>query len=88
MRSDINADVYLSEIVQLRDDLNDLGEVVSNERLTTIILDEVPQDVYSTIKRQSTALELSASTLTSGRLQPRTRGGGAERWNKGRNISW
>ena len=27
-------------------------------------------------------------TPTSGRLQPRTRGNGAERWNKGRNISW
>ena len=25
---------------------------------------------------------------TSGRLQPRTRGNGAERQNKGRNISW
>ena len=32
--------------------------------------------------------ELSASTPTSGRLQPRTRGNGAERQNKGRNISW
>ena len=35
-----------------------------------------------------TISELSASALTSGRLQPRTRGNGAERWNKGRNISW
>ena len=32
--------------------------------------------------------ELSASTPTSGQLQPRTRGNGAERRNKGRNISW
>ena len=32
--------------------------------------------------------ELSASTPTSGRPQPRTRGNGAERQNKGRNISW
>ena len=31
---------------------------------------------------------ISASTPTSGRLQPRTRGNGAERQNKGRNISW
>ena len=30
-----------------------------------------------------TTSELSASTPTSGRLQPRTRGNGAERWNKG-----
>ena len=29
-----------------------------------------------------------ASTPTSGRLQLRTRGDGAERQNKGRNISW
>ena len=35
-----------------------------------------------------TISELSASTPTSGPLQPRTRGNGAERWNKGRNISW
>ena len=30
----------------------------------------------------------SASTPTSGQLQPRTRGNGAERRNKGRDISW
>ena len=35
-----------------------------------------------------TTSELSASTPTSGRLQPRTRENGAERRNKGRNISW
>ena len=35
-----------------------------------------------------TTSELSASTPTSGRLQPRTRGNGAERQNKGRTISW
>ena len=35
-----------------------------------------------------TTLELSASTPTSGRLQPRTRGNGAEQHNKGRNILW
>ena len=35
-----------------------------------------------------TTSELSASLPNSGRLQPRTRGNGAERWNKGRNISW
>ena len=34
-----------------------------------------------------TTSELSASTPTSGRLQPRTRGNGAELQNKGRNIS-
>ena len=35
-----------------------------------------------------TTSELSASTPTSGRLQPRTRENGAERQNKGRNTSW
>ena len=35
-----------------------------------------------------TISELSASTPTSGRLQRRTSGNGAERQNKGRNISW
>ena len=35
-----------------------------------------------------TTSELSASTPTSGRLQPRTRGNDAERRNKVRNISW
>ena len=35
-----------------------------------------------------TISELSASTPTSGRLQPRARGNGAERQNKGRSISW
>ena len=32
--------------------------------------------------------EFSASTPTSGRLQPSTRGNGAGRRNKGRNVSW
>ena len=35
-----------------------------------------------------TTSELSASKSTSGRLQPRTRGNGAEREDKGRNIAW
>ena len=35
-----------------------------------------------------TTSELSASTPTSGGLQPRTSGNGAERQNKGRSISW
>ena len=35
-----------------------------------------------------TTSELSASTPTSERLQPRTRGNSAERRNQGWNISW
>ena len=49
MRSDIDPDVFLSAIVQLRDELSDLVEAVSDEFLTTIILDALPEDMYSTI---------------------------------------
>ena len=35
-----------------------------------------------------TTSERLASTPTSGQLRPGTRGNGAERRNKGRNISW
>ena len=38
---------------QLRDELNDLGEAVSTERLSTIILDALPAKKYSTIKVQA-----------------------------------
>ena len=54
MRFDIDPDVFLTEVFQLRDELIDLGEVVSNERLKIIILDAVPEEMYSTIKVQST----------------------------------
>ena len=43
MRSDIYPDVFLSKVFQIRDELNDSGEVVSNERLATIILDTLPE---------------------------------------------
>ena len=32
MRSDVDLDVFLSDVLQLRDELNDLGNVVSNEQ--------------------------------------------------------
>ena len=53
MKSDIDPDVFLSEVFQLRDELSDLGKVVSNERLATIILDALPEEMYTTIKLQS-----------------------------------
>ena len=53
MRSDIGPDMFLSEGFQSRDELSNLGEVVSNERLTTAILDALPEKRYSTIKVQS-----------------------------------
>ena len=50
MRFDIDPDVFFSEVLQLRDEFSDLGETVSDERLTTIILDALPKDMYSQIK--------------------------------------
>ena len=45
--------MFVSEVFQLRDELNDLEEAVSDERLTTIILDALPEKMYSTTKTQS-----------------------------------
>ena len=42
MRFDTNHEVFSSDVLQLRDELIDLDEVVSNDRLTTIILDALP----------------------------------------------
>ena len=53
MRSDISPDVFLSEVFQLRDELDDLGETITDERLTTIILDALPKDMYSIAQIQS-----------------------------------
>ena len=52
MRADTDPDVFLSEVHQLRDEVRNLGKVVSTERLTTIILDALPAEEYSTIKFQ------------------------------------
>ena len=53
MRSDFDPDVFLWEVFQLRDELGDLGE--TDVRLTTIIiiLDALPEEMYSTVKMQS-----------------------------------
>ena len=53
MRFNIDHDVFISKDFQLRDELSDLGEVVSNEHLTTIILDALPEERYSKLKVQS-----------------------------------
>ena len=50
MRSDIDPDMFLAEVFQLRNELSDLGEAFSDERLTTIILDTIPEEMYFTIK--------------------------------------
>ena len=53
MRSDVDPHVFLSEVFQLRGELSNLSEVASNERLTSIILDALPEEKYSPIKVQA-----------------------------------
>ena len=54
MMFDIDPDVFLSEVFQLRDELDDLGETVTDERLTTsIVLDALPKEMCPTVKMQS-----------------------------------
>ena len=52
-RSDIDPDAFLFEIFHLRDELSSLGEVVVDERFTTITLYALPVKMYSTVKIQS-----------------------------------
>ena len=49
----LDHDVFLSQGFQVRDELSDLGEVVSNEHLTSVILDALPEERYSKLKVQS-----------------------------------
>ena len=53
MKSDDDPEVFLSEINQKRDELSVLDETVSTERLTTIILDALPAEMYSTVKLEA-----------------------------------
>ena len=53
MKSDTDPDVFLSEINQIRDELGVLDETVSMERLTTIILDTLPVEMYSKVKLEA-----------------------------------
>ena len=41
MRSDFDLDVFPSTTFQLRDELNELDEAVTDDRLATIIVDAV-----------------------------------------------
>ena len=50
MKADTDPVIFLSEINQLRNELSDWDKVVSTEHLTTIILDALPGEIYSTIK--------------------------------------
>ena len=53
MEPDTDPDVFLSEINQMRDELGVLDEMVSTEHLTTIILDALPAEMYSTVKLEA-----------------------------------
>ena len=52
MRFDIDPDVFLSKVFQLRDELSDLGKAGSDERLKAIVLDALPKEMFSAIKMQ------------------------------------
>ena len=54
MRSDVDPKVFLSEVFQLPYyELDGLGETATDERLTTIILDALPEEMNSTVRTQS-----------------------------------
>ena len=53
MKPDTDPDVFLSEINQIRDGLRVLDETVSNERLTTIILDALRAEMYLTVNLEA-----------------------------------
>ena len=53
MKPDTDTDVFMSEMNQIRDELGVFGETVSTERLTTIILDALPAEMYSTVKLEA-----------------------------------
>ena len=53
MRSDVDPKLFLSKVFQLRYELDGLGETATDERLTTIILDALPEEMDSTVRTQS-----------------------------------
>ena len=53
VKPDTDPDVFLSEINQIRDELGVLAETVSTERSTTIILDALAAEMYSTVKLEA-----------------------------------
>ena len=52
MTADNDLDVFPTEAYQLRDELSDLDEVTSTQRLTTIILGALPAEKSTAIKFQ------------------------------------
>ena len=63
MTSDIDPDMFISAVFQLRCKLSDLGEIVSNQQLRTIILDALPDDMYSTTEVQSIKTQILRKSL-------------------------
>ena len=53
MRADTDPDVFMSEVYQLCSELRALGKALVSECLTTIILDALLADKYSTTKIQA-----------------------------------
>ena len=53
MKSDTDPDDFLSDINQICNELGALDETISTERMTTIILDALPSDMYSTVKLEA-----------------------------------
>ena len=53
MKPDTNLDVFLSDINQICNELGALDKTISTERLTIIILDALPADMYSTVKLEA-----------------------------------
>ena len=49
MKPDTDPDVFLAEINQICDELGVLDETASMERLTTIIFDALPDEMYSKV---------------------------------------
>ena len=53
LKPDIDSDVFSSVINQTRNELSVLDEAVSTERLTTIILNALPAEIYLTVKLEA-----------------------------------
>ena len=53
MKPDTDPDLFLSEMHHIRDELGVLDETGPIEHLTTIILDALPAEIYSTVKLEA-----------------------------------
>ena len=54
MKAYNNSDALFVAVHQLSDELSDLGELVSTERVTTIVFNALPVKKYATMKYQAT----------------------------------